>query len=84
MSADALAIVECPHCKCLVQIAEINCAIFRHGIYKHNGQQINPHLPKVECDRLVAAGAIHGCGRPFQIKRTGEKGELVAEVCDYI
>lgn len=75
--------VECPHCKCLVEILEINCAIFRHGTYKQNGQQLNPHLPKADCDRLVAADAIHGCGKPFQlIKREGDVYEAV--VCDYI
>jgi hypothetical protein len=84
MSKAAVAIVECPHCKCFVEIAEVNCAIFRHGIYKQNGQQMNPHLPKAECDRLVATGAIHGCGRPFQVKQGATVGELVAEVCDYI
>lgn len=77
-----LATVECPHCKCLVQIEQINCAIFRHGTYKHNGQQLNPHLPKAECDRLVAAEAIHGCGRPFRVEHTNDG--LVAVVCDYI
>lgn len=25
-------IVECPHCHLCVEIVEINCAIFRHGI----------------------------------------------------
>jgi hypothetical protein len=75
-------LVQCPHCSCLVEILEVNCAIFRHGTYKHNGQQLNPHLPKTECDRLVATGAIHGCGRPFRVERNGT--ELVAIVCDYI
>lgn len=82
MSTKELAVVECPHCNCFVQIEQINCAIFRHGTYKHNGQQLNPHLPKAECDRLVAAEAIHGCGRPFRVERQGDG--LVAVVCDYI
>jgi hypothetical protein len=82
-----VCVVECPHCKCFVQIEQVNCAIFRHGTYKHNGQQLNPHLPKAECDRLAATGAIQGCGKPFQLKpNTGGDKDIpfVAEVCDYI
>ena len=47
-------IVKCPHCNLMifVYLKEFNCRIFRHGIYKHNLQQIDPHLPKVDCDRL--------------------------------
>ena len=58
----------------------MNCRIFRHGIYKHNGKQMNPHLPKADCDRLYNEGKIHGCGKPFQIP----KGSTEAVVCDYI
>lgn len=75
-------VVECPHCKCLVQIEQINCAIFRHGSYKHNGKQLSPHLSKAECERLVATGALHGCGKPFRLERAGDAYEAVA--CDYI
>ena len=80
-----VCVVECPHCKCFVEILQVNCAIFRHGTYKHNGQQLNPHLPKAECDRLAATGAIHGCGKPFKLKPTGNaEAPFEAEVCDYI
>lgn len=41
-----------PDCNIGVEIIEINCAIFRCGIYKNNGTQINPHLSKEECDKL--------------------------------
>lgn len=34
--------VSCPHCHEFILISEIKCAIFRHVIYKHNGQQIDP------------------------------------------
>ena len=42
-------IVNCPHCEepILIMLNELNCKIFRHGIYKHNHKQIDPHLPKV-------------------------------------
>jgi hypothetical protein len=45
-------IVTCPHClgDILIFNNEICCAIFRHGIYKHNGNQLDPHASKEECD----------------------------------
>jgi len=73
-------VVQCPHCKCLVEIEQLNCRIFRHGTYKHNGKQIPPHSPKHECERLFTEGKIHGCGKPFRIP----KGSTEAIVCEYI
>ena len=35
--------IKCPHCEEYIIIEQINCAIFRHGIYKLNFTQINPH-----------------------------------------
>ena len=76
---------ECPHCagNILVQQNELNCCIFRHGVYKHNNQQIHPHLPKQMCDRLVARNAIYGCGKPFQVVKDGS-GNYQAIICGYI
>jgi hypothetical protein len=71
-------IINCPHCHEYIEIVEINCSIFRHGVYKTNYQQINPHLPKAECDRLQQNDLIFGCGKPFIIR------ENKAEICDYI
>jgi hypothetical protein len=48
-----LIVIECPHCKELAIISELNCKIFRHGMYKNNFQQIDPHLNKSECNGLV-------------------------------
>ena len=68
MSVNILDIVViCPHCKDPILIQELNCGIFRHGIYKHNGQQIDPHAKKEICDQLIANDLIFGCGKPFQI-----------------
>ena len=44
--------INCPYCNCLIEICEINCGIFRHAIYKHNGQQIDPHSQKEICNDL--------------------------------
>ena len=76
-------IVSCPYpdCNIPIEIVEINCAIFRCGIYKnepHYGTQINPHLSKEECDKLKKDDKIWGCGRPFQLKNN----QLIP--CDYI
>lgn len=71
-------IITCPHCHQFVWIEQINCGIFRHGIYKHNYQQIPPHSTKEECDRLISQDLILGCGKPFQIV-----GQTV-QICDYI
>lgn len=77
---DEFLIINCPHCKELILInkKEINCAIFRHGVYKHNMEQINPHLNKDECIRLYNSGEIYGCGGPFQLI------DDTPVICDYI
>lgn len=82
-SSDDIPIVDCPHCKDPVIITRINCAIFRHGQWKHNGQQLPPHSSKQLCDIAFATGKIYGCGKPFRVKKDDE-GKLIAEVCDYI
>lgn len=73
-------IVKCPHCELFVEIEQLNCRIFRHGTFKHDGKQINPHLPKQECERLYKNNLIYGCGKPFQIPH----GKQEAIICDYI
>jgi hypothetical protein len=75
-------IVICPHCNEFVIINELNCCIFRHGILKDTGEQMNPHSSKQECDDLKKNNLIFGCGKPFQIVFHSEK--LVVEICDYI
>ena len=75
----------CPYedCNIPIEIIEINCAIFRCGVYKNQndpqyGKQIDPHLPKDDCEQLKKENKIWGCGRPFQLV----DGKLVP--CDYI
>ena len=43
----------CPHCSIMIEITALNCGIFRCGIYKDNGQQINSHMNKEECDKII-------------------------------
>lgn len=61
----------CPHCggSFQVNMNQMNCRIFRHGIMKTTGKQINPHLPKNKCDELFEKNLIWGCGKPFKIIR---------------
>ena len=68
--------LQCLHCGISIEVVEVNCSIFRCGIYKHNFQQIHPHLPKEECDLIV--DKIYGCGKPF--KYVNQR----LEKCDYI
>ena len=82
--------ISCPHCDNLVEInvSEINCAIFRHGIYKKNMIQIDPHASKEICDNLVKNNEIYGCGKPFKLfynrNPTSNTVSFYAEICDYI
>ena len=76
--------LNCPHCylPVLIQSNEINCAIFRHGTFKSNGKQMDPHTPKVKCDEYAEKGLIYGCGKPFKLVNID--GPITAVVCDYI
>lgn len=76
--------VECPHCSQMIEIIELNCRIFRCGILKSDYKQINPHLSKLECERLFAEKLIFGCGKPFRILESEPNQELTAIKCDYI
>ena len=62
-------IISCPHCdvQILIYLKELNCRIFRHGYYIKKLEQINPHLPKDQCEELINNKKIIGCGKPFKI-----------------
>ena len=74
----------CPHClnDITVYKNDLNCRIFRHGIYKDSYNQIDPHLSKILCDELVAKNKVIGCAKPFEII-TDSTGNLIAVICDY-
>ena len=71
-------IVKCPNCHILILIEEINCNIFRCGIYKCNLQPIPPHSSKEIIECLLKNDLIYGCGSPFTIKNNN------AIICAYI
>ena len=77
-------IFNCPHCNDIVTVNknEINCCIFRHAVYK-KGKQVNPHLSKEKCDKLINENKIYGCCKPFRFIYKKD-GKHYVEKCDYI
>jgi hypothetical protein len=84
MSFEEILIVVCPHCQEPVTIhrKEINCAIFRHAVFKTSFQPIPPHASQVDCERWLEKGEVYGCAKPFRLVKKDDT--YVAEVCDYI
>lgn len=80
---DELPVIICPHCGLLVLIAQVNCAVFRHGIFISNGEQIPPHLSKNECDNLIENKLVYGCAKPFRLIKD-QSCNWIGEICDYI
>ena len=76
-------IVQCPHCGDFISILELNCQIFRHAVFISNGEQINPHASKEECDSLIEQRLVYGCAKPFRLVKTND-GAFLAEKCNYI
>ena len=72
-------IINCPHCKQLIIIEKLNCRIFRCGIFKSNGKQIDPHSNKNICDELSSNNLIYGCGKPSRIDNNNN-----VLICEYI
>ncbi len=81
-----MLIINCPHCDGSIIIIELNCKIFRHGVFKNTGNQIGPHSSKEECDQYIKQNLIYGCGKPFQIieDNTNNDNKYKAVICDYI
>jgi DNA-directed RNA polymerase subunit RPC12/RpoP len=71
--------INCPYCNSLIEICQINCGIFRHGIYKDTFIQIPPHSLKEDIDKMN----IYGCGKPFKIIKDDNNIYKAIE-CDYI
>jgi|LakMenEpi03Aug12_release.lakeMendotaPanAssembly.Ray.scaffolds.fasta_scaffold2030469_1 hypothetical protein len=74
---------KCPNCfdEIIVKVNELNCRIFRHAIYKNTFKQVEPHLPKLECDFLTENNLVYGCCKPFEI--IIDKNVLYAIKCEY-
>ena len=76
-------IICCPHCKDYIEIEKINCGIFRHGVLKSNGKQIDPHSPEELCIFYIQNNKIFGCGKPFQINVLPDDNYEIV-ICAYI
>ena len=77
--------VSCPNCSLpiLIMKKDINCAIFRHGIFKKNHKQMDPHTSREICTFLAKNNYIFGCGKPFKLVRKNDV-DYSTEKCDYI
>lgn len=77
---DDYMIVKCPHCEDEIMIMkkDINCRIFRHGVFIKTMQPIPPHSSYETCQFLKENGIIYGCGKPFELNERDE-----AVICDY-
>jgi len=78
-------IFPCPHCQALVMVhhKEINCAIFRHAVFRRNMKPINPHSSEAQCYAYLAQGLIYGCAKPYQMYQNAE-GNWQVRKCQYI
>jgi hypothetical protein len=74
--------VICPHCQGGVEVEQVNCAIFRHGVFRSNGMQIPPHSSQESCETWSWNNELFGCGKPFKIIKD-EQNEWKAIVCEY-
>ena len=75
---------ECPSCEVAIEVLhnQINCKIFRCGIFKYNNTSIPPHSSKKSCEEWLEKNMIFGCGKPIQMITKG--GIYYVEKCDYI
>ena len=76
-------VVICPHCNEFMLIEELNCCIFRHGVFIKNNKQMDPHSSKELCDYYINNKKIYGCGKPYKII-IDENNNYIAIKCDYI
>jgi len=62
--------VRCPHEDCglwfEVRTDEVNCTIFRHGIFKATGHMLDPHSSQQTCEDAMARDELYGCGKPVR------------------
>jgi hypothetical protein len=83
MAAAEFLALACPHCEGTIILfpGDRNCGIFRHGVFRNSeNHPIPAHASQAEIEHWLALQAIHGCGRPFQLR----DGENTPQKCDYI
>lgn len=74
----------CPHCEGGVEVNtnEINCRIFRHGVFIANNTNIPPHSSEKDCNSWANTNKIYGCGKPIQM--ISDNGKIYIKICNYI
>jgi len=83
---DSCYLFSCPHCDMVIQVPtdQVNCQIFRHGVLKSNGEQVNQHSTKEQCDILLQKKMVIGCCKPFKLI-LNDRGIVVSvDVCEYL
>ena len=74
-------VLECPHCRISLVVEALNCGIFRCGVRRDTGAQIDPHMSEEDCRAVL--GQIWGCSRPFRVTLDAS-GVMRAAPCAYI
>ena len=73
MGMERLIMFTCPYeeCQGTITVApnQINCGVFRHGVYKTSGRPVGAHLSQDKCLELVKQGKVYGCVQPFRIRK---------------
>jgi hypothetical protein len=76
-------VVTCPHCQVPFEVEEGNCLVFRHAVDKKTLMPIHPHTPKAECEKLLRAEKIFGCGGALKLKFDRATRQWIGEICEY-
>jgi hypothetical protein len=73
MGNERLIMFTCPYeeCQGTITVApnQVNCGVFRHGVYKATGRPIGAHLSKSKCLELIHQQKVYGCAQPFRIRK---------------
>jgi hypothetical protein len=56
----------CPWCQGAIVVEAFQCNVFRHGVFKSNGQHIPPHSKQHQVEAWKKKNEIHGCGNPVR------------------
>jgi hypothetical protein len=57
----------CPKCFSALELVEINCGVFRCGIFKKSFESISPHATKGDIMEWLSQDLIYGCGTPLEL-----------------
>ena len=69
-------IYTCPHCSIDIEIAQLNCGIFRCGIFQlKNGsfRQLPKHGTQDNIQKIKDNFLVYGCGNPIKYNNIEDK-----------